>query len=612
MAALANIEFYSDALVVLGIAGIVVPLLSRLGISPVLGYLGAGALLGPFGLGSFKGELGLFHWLIISDAKGVAGIAELGVVFLLFMIGLELSYGRLQAMRRLVFGLGGLQVMVSTAVIAAVAAFLGNAPAPSVIVGGCLALSSTAIVVEVLAGQRRLATTTGRTSLAVLLAQDLAVVPLLLFLFIHSAATGASVWTVLALAAANALLGLGLIVLSGRVLLRPLFRLVASSGASEPFMAATLFVIVATGVAANSAGLSMALGAFVAGILLAETEYRKSIEIAIEPFKGVLLGLFFFTVGMQIDFREVINQPLLVFGAIAALVFIKAILLAGLATLFRVPRGAALETALLLGPAGEFAFVGIGLATNLGLLSTTLSSFVLAVTSLSMAFTPALAMAGRKISAKLQERERTHDPNLSAVPRKRQGHAIVVGHGRVGQVLCALLERHVFPFIASDRDPDVVTEHRRQGRNVYFGDATNPAFLKSCGIEHAKAVIVTVTGREVIDKIVDAARLVRPDVLIVSRAQDAAHASHLYKIGVTDAVPETIEASLQLSEASLVGLGLPAGPVIASIHQMRDEFRTELQNAARKSGKQFTRAIRRKTLREKLIEPGGASVPKQH
>jgi CPA2 family monovalent cation:H+ antiporter-2 len=501
-------------------------------------------------------------------------------------------------MRRLVFGLGSLQVAVSTAVIAALAALLGNAPAPSIIIGGCLALSSTAIVIEVLAGEGRLATVAGRTSLAVLLAQDLAVIPLLLFLFILSTETGASVWTVLALAGANALLGLGLIVLAGRVLLRPLFRLVASNGASEPFMAATLFVIVATGVAASSAGLSMALGAFVAGILLAETEYRKSIEIAIEPFKGVLLGVFFFTVGMQIDFREIINQPLLLFGAIATLVFIKAVLLVGLATLFGVPRGAALESALLLGPAGEFAFVGIGLAAQLGLLSANVSSFALAVTSLSMAFIPALGAAGRRIS--LFEKTRRRDPDLCTLPSPRQGHAIVVGHGRVGQVLCSLLERHVFPFIASDKDPDLVSEYRRCGRNVYFGDATNPAFLKSCGIEHAKAVIVTATRREDIDKVVKAARLVRPDILIVSRARDAAHASHLYEIGVTDAVPETIEASLQLSEASLVGLGLPAGPVIASIHEMRDEFRTELQNAARRSGKQITRALRRKTLRDKL------------
>ena len=476
----------------------------------------------------------------------------------------------------------------------------GNQLAPSIIIGGCLALSSTAIVVEVLARQRRLATTAGRTSLSILLAQDLAVVPLLLFLYILGSGTGASVWTVLALAATNAILGLGLIVLAGRLLLRPLFRLVASTGASEPFMAATLFVIVATGVAASRAGLSMALGAFVAGIMLAETEYRKSIEVAIEPFKGVLLGLFFFTVGMQIDVREIAHEPFLLLGAIAALVAVKAVAFIGLATLFDVPRAATIETALLLGPAGEFAFVGLGQAAALGLLAPSVSSFWLAVTSLSMAFIPVLGAAGRRISVKIKERDRRFDPDLSAEPRELRGHAIVVGHGRVGQVLCSLLERHVFPFIASDKDPDIVSEHRRFGRDVYYGDAGNPAFLKSCGLDHAKAVLVTVTGRNEIDKIVKAARMVRPDILIVSRAQDASHASHLYTIGVTDAVPETIEASLQLSEASLVGLGLPAGPVIASIHDMRDEFRVELQNAARRSGKQITRAIRRKTLRDRL------------
>ncbi len=600
MLALANFEIYSDALVVLGTAGIAVPFLRRLGLSPVLGYLGAGALLGPLGLGSFRGEAGLLSWVTISDAKSVSGIAELGVVFLLFTIGLELSYERLLTMRRLVFGLGSLQVMLSTAVIAALVALTGSEPAPSIILGGCLALSSTAIVIEVLSAQRRLSTATGRVSLSVLLAQDLAVVPLLLFLFILGAGTGASVWTALALAGANAFLGLGLIIVAGRLLLRPLFRLVASTGASEPFMAATLFVIVATGVAASRAGLSMALGAFVAGILLAETEYRKSIEVAIEPFKGVLLGLFFFTVGMGIDLREILHQPLLLFGAIAALVCVKAILLTGLATFFGVPRIAALETGLLLGPGGEFAFVGIGMAAKLGLLSSNLSSLALAVTSLSMAFIPALGVVGKRIAMKAQEKDRHLDPELSAVPHGGLGHAIVVGHGRVGQVLCTLLERHGFPFIASDKDPDIVSEHRRCGHDVYFGDATNPAFLKSCGVEHAHALIVTITGNEDIGEIVKVTRSLRPDILIVSRARDAGHARHLYKIGVTDAVPETIEASLQLSEAALVGLGLPAGPVIASIHEMRDEFRVELQDAARRSGKTITRAIRRKTLRDKL------------
>ena len=253
------------------------------------------------------------YWVTVVDAKNVAGIAELGVVFLLFLIGMELSYERLKAMRRLVFGLGSLQIVLSTVVIGGIAVLAGNTTAVSIILGACLALSSTAIVVEVLSNQGRLATAAGRASFSVLLAQDLAVIPILLFVSILGTGASSSVMTSLVLALSNAALAVGAIVIVGRLFLRPLFRLVASTGTSELFVAAALFVIVGTGVAAAVAGLSMALGAFVAGLLLAETEFRKAIETTIDPFKGLLLGLFFFTVGMNIDFRELARQPLLAF-----------------------------------------------------------------------------------------------------------------------------------------------------------------------------------------------------------------------------------------------------------------------------------------------------------
>ena len=360
-----NIDAYSDALVVLATAGIVVPLVRRWRLSAVLGYLGAGAILGPLGLGSFIDRVPWLYWVTVVDAKNVAGIAELGVVFLLFLIGLELSYQRLLTMRRLVFGLGSLQVILSTAVIGGVVALAGNKPAASIIFGACLALSSTAIVIEVLSNQHRLSTTTGRASFAVLLAQDLAVVPLLLFISIIGAGTNRLVWADLLLALGNAALVLGLIVVVGRLLLRPLFRLVASTGTSEVFVSATLFVIVGTGVAAGLAGLSMALGAFVAGLLLAETEFDKAIQSTIEPFKGLLLGIFFFTVGMNIDIRELAREPLWLLACVVGLIGIKSVLLIGLARLFRIPWHAAIEAGLLLGPGGEFAFVGLGLRRRL-------------------------------------------------------------------------------------------------------------------------------------------------------------------------------------------------------------------------------------------------------
>ena len=591
MAAPINIDAYSDALVVLGTAGIVIPMVRRWGLSPVLGYLAAGALLGPLGLGSLIGTFPFLYWVTVVDAKNVAGIAELGVVFLLFLIGMELSYERLKAMRRLVFGLGSLQIMLSTAVIGGIAALAGNTPAVSIILGACLALSSTAIVVEVLSNQGRLATTAGRASFSVLLAQDLAVIPILLFVSILGAGASSSVMTSLVLALLNAALAVGAIVIVGRLFLRPLFRLVASTGTSELFVAAALFVIIGTGVAAAMAGLSMALGAFIAGLLLAETEFRKAIETTIGPFKGLLLGLFFFTVGMNIDFRELARQPLWLFASVVGLIGIKSILLTGLARIFRMPWSAAIETGLLLGPGGEFAFVGIGMATTLGLINADVSSFTLAVTSITMALIPVLSHFARRLAPKFAD-HKALDPELAIAPSGGTGHAIVVGYGRVGQVVCSMLDRHSFRYIAVDHDADAVPEHRRSGREVYYGDATNPEFLKSCGLMDARAVIVTVAAAAAIDEIVRQVRTLRTDIVVVSRARDAAHARHLYAIGVTDAVPETIEASLQLSEATLIGLGLPTGLVIASVHEKRDEFRRELQQAAGRTGPEITRSVR--------------------
>jgi CPA2 family monovalent cation:H+ antiporter-2 len=594
MAAPINIAAYSDALVVLGTAGIVVPLVRYWGISPVLGYLGAGAVLGPLGLGSFKGDYPFLYWLTVVEAGNVAGIAELGVVFLLFLIGLELSYERLKTMRRLVFGLGSLQIVLSALAIGSVVAIAGGTLPVAMVLGACLALSSTAIVIEILSNQDRLSTAAGRASFSVLLAQDLAVVPILLFISTVGAGTGGSVVSSLAFALLNAGFAIVLIVIVGRLFLRPLFRLVANVGTSELFVAAALFVIVGMGFAAAMAGLSMAIGAFVAGLLLAETEYHKAIEATIDPFKGLLLGLFFFTVGMNIDFRELAREPLWLFVSVAGLIAVKASLLIGLARLFRMPWPAAIETGLLLGPGGEFAFVCIGLATTLGLVVANVASFVLAVTSITMVLIPTLSLVARRLAPRFRQ-PKVLDPELAVAPSGGAGHAIVIGHGRVGQVVCAMLDRHGFKYIAVDRNADAVTEHRRLGREVYYGDATNSAFLRSCGLMDAAGVIVTV-GTE-IDEIVDQVRALRPDILIVSRARDATHARHLYELGVTDAVPETIEASLQLSEAALVGLGIPMGPVIASIHEKRDDFRHELQQAAGRAGQASSRAIRPKERR---------------
>jgi CPA2 family monovalent cation:H+ antiporter-2 len=588
-----NMAAYSDALVVLGTAGVVVPLVLRWGLNPVLGYLGAGATLGPLGLGSLSNVVPGLSWVTITDADNVAGFAELGIVFLLFLIGLELSLPRLSAMRRLVIGLGGSQVLLTSALIAAGMVTIGQSPSEAIILGASLSLSSTAIVLELLSSQERLTTGVGRASFSVLLAQDLAVIPILLFVSILAARSGGSIIGSLAAALLQAAAAVVVIVIFGRVLLRPLFRLVATARSGELFIAAVLFVIVAAGVIANQAGLSMALGAFVAGLLLAETEYRKAIEATVAPFKGILLGIFFFTVGMNIDFREFWREPLLLFGVVVVLIVLKAVLLTLLARLFRLSWPVAFETGLLLGPGGEFAFVGIGVASAAGLVEPRLATFTLAVTSVTMALTPLLSIGGQQLATRLRSGKPV-DPELSARPTAGQGHAIVVGYGRVGKVVCALLRKHGIPFVAADSDAPAVTRDRRDGHDVYYGDAADPRFLETCGLAKAAGVIITIHSVRQIDDVVAHVREMRPDILIVSRARDAEHARHLYALGATDAVPETIEASLQLSEAALVGLGVATGLAIASIHEKRDEIRHALQQAAHEAGLEKIHSIKPK------------------
>jgi monovalent cation:H+ antiporter-2, CPA2 family len=435
----------------------------------------------------------------------------------------------------------------------------------------------------------------------VLLAQDLAVIPILMFISILTAGSSRSVLASLEGALLSAAAAVAIIVVFGRVLMRPLFRLVAATHSRDLFIAAILFVIVGAGVLANQAGMSMALGAFVAGLLLAETEYRKAIEAIVAPVKSLLLGIFFFTVGMDIDFREILHEPLLLIGAVAGLIALKAVIVIALGRFFGLSWPVAVETGLLLGPGGEFAFVSIGMAAGASLIAPEISSFVLAVTSVTMVLTPLLSFAGRRIAGRL--RPAGPPPTELAVrPNEGHDHAIVVGYGRVGKVVCALLKKHDVPHIVADFDAAAVTRDRREGHDVYYGDAADPTFLEACGLAKAAGVIITIHTQSVIDEVVEHVRALRPDILIVSRARDAGHASHLYSLGASDAVPETIEASLQLSEAALIGLGRAAGPVIASIHEQRDEIRRTLQQAARAAGVKTIHSVKRKTLRRKAKE----------
>lgn len=570
---------YNDAIVVLATAGVVVPFAKRFKVNSVVAFMACGALLGPYGLGGLVASVPLLKAITVSQAEALAGPAEIGVAFLLFVIGLELSFERLKTMRRLVFGLGLGQVVLSAGIIGLVAYAIGQPAAAALIIGFGIALSSTAMVVELLSAKKRITSAAGRASFAVLLCQDLAVIPLLLLISVLGAQAGGSLLAGLAQALVQAFAAIAAIVVVGRLALRPLFRLVASTDSSESFMAATLLVALGTGMAAAAAGLSMGLGAFVAGLLLAETEYRRAIEVTIEPFKSLLIGVFFLTVGMGVNPAFLASRPFAIFGIAIGLFLIKAALVFALARRFRLSKATAVETAILVGPGGEFAFVLLNAAVAAKLLQQEPASLVLAAVSLTMIALPLMARLALSLAQKLAAPAILPEEATVLPPDDHAARAIVVGGGRVGRLVCSMLEEHGKPHIVIDFDPALITLQRKAGRPAYYGNATQPDFLRLCGLEEATALILTIDNPRAVDETVRAARALKPDLLIVARARDAAHARHLYELGVNDAVPETIEASLQLSEAALVGLGVPMGLVIASVHERRDGFRAELRPA---------------------------------
>ncbi len=572
---------YKEFLIILGVAGLVVPLFLRIGLNSVLAFLLVGILLSPDVMGQFVQSVPILEYLTIDQPEALSEIAELGVVFLLFLIGLELSFERLNTMRRLVLGLGGLQVAISFTAISAAALAMGFSAPAALIAGAALSLSSTAIVVQLLSDAKRLGSRTGRTSFAILLMQDLAVIPLLLLVPILGQRVEGHIGVSLLLALGQASIALAVIILVGRFLLRPLLRMVARSGSPDLFMAATLLIVVGTGVEASFAGMSMTLGAFIAGLMLAETEYRRAIEAVIEPFKGLLLGTFFLVIGLKLDLDTLFSAPAYTLGVAAGLVLLKGVIVYALARAFRVAHGVSLETAMLLGPCGEFGFVIAAAALSTGLITDPESRNIVLIVTLTMIALPLLARGGAKITYGMRQRAKAEGLQ-TPLPEDNKQHVIIAGFGRVGRLIASMLDEHRIPWIAVDSDAELVSRERVASKSVFYGDAGNAEFLRHCGLAEARALAVTMDNAMRVDEVVRAARAERADLKIIVRARDERHAQKLYAAGVTEAVPETVESSLQLGEALLVETGVPVGLAIATVHERRDSFRKLLGRPNRK------------------------------
>lgn len=565
-----HLPYLREIVVFLVAAAIVVPVFQRLRLSPILGFLLAGVAIGPYGAGRFADDIGLLRYAVIWDVEGVKPLAEFGVVFLLFMVGLELSVDRLWAMRRLVFGLGTAQVVVTAAAIALITWALGADGAAALLIGASLALSSTAIVLQLLIERGQLASRMGRAAFSILLLQDLAVVPILLLAGLLSGQAqiglGASLLQAL-LSAAAALL---VITVIGRIIARPLFRLVAGHRQPEPFMAMALLAIIGTAAATAAVGLSMATGAFLAGLLLADTEFRHQIKVDVEPFKGLLLGLFFMSIGMGVDLAAVLDDLTWIATGVVGLLVVKALLIAVIALALGQKLSVALPLGILLAQGGEFAFVVIGTGRSAEVVAREIAQLAVVVTSLTMLLTPALAWAAEQLGRVLAERET--DRALAPFDQFKdvEGHVIIAGYGRVGQVIARMLDAQGWPHAGLDLDGHRVSELRKRGVPVFYGDGRRREVLEAMGAARAAAIVITLDDPTAAEVAVASARQAWPDVPIYVRARDREHAERLIRLGATRVIPETSESSLQLAGLVLNGLGVPADAVSRLVLETRE------------------------------------------
>ncbi|HEV2593602.1 MAG TPA: cation:proton antiporter [Sphingomicrobium sp.] len=554
-----------DALVILGAAGIVIPAFARLKISPVIGFILVGIAAGPFALGALAQQHRWLEVLSISDPVGIEPFAEFGIILLLFSAGLHINFRRLRSMATTVFGAGSAELMGCAVLISAGLLLNGNAFSTAVALGLALAMSSTALVLPIAGTEGPV----GRTTFAMLMFEDLALVPILFLIDLIGgrADTLAMVRT--------AVLGIVVVIVMlaiGRVLLSALFAQAARTKNPELFLAISLLTVILASIATGEVGLSPLLGALIAGVLIAETDYHAEVEAITMPLAGLALGIFLITVGMRIDLRSLAQDWLLVAGAAAAVLTVKASITAVLVRLSGVRLSAAIETGVVMASPSETTLIILAAATVAGMISPAVSAFWTTVTAVGLTTTPLLAAAGKAMARRVEKDQfETELPDA-----KPKGRTVIFGFGRVGHMVADMLIGHKRHYLAVESDIDTVRRARKAGYNVLFGDVRRPELADKLQLGHAAALVLTMDDPVLVARMTRRVRGWVPDLPIIARARDTGDAAQLYKAGVTDAVPETLEASLQLAEAVLVDIGAPVGPVIASIHEKRSELRAKI------------------------------------
>jgi monovalent cation:H+ antiporter-2, CPA2 family len=572
MAGLGHPQGLNDALVVLGAAGIVIPAFARFRITPVIGFILVGILVGPFGLGALVNRYDWLSHITIAKPESIAPFAELGIILLLFSIGLELSFGRLWKMRRQLIGFGAAELIFSGIIIGALLMLFGTGMSAALGLGIALALSSTALVLPI----SGTTSPVGRLALAMLLFEDLALVPIIFVLGALATGGAGDGWIELAKVAGwGSLLVIAMLAI-GPFALPPLFRQAARTKSPELFLSVSLLVAILASLATTAIGLSPIVGALVAGLLIAETKYWEEVEQIVAPLKGLALGVFLISVGMALDLRMVAERWNELLAAVVAVIFVKAAVTTVLLRAGGVARGLAAETGVLMASPSETTLIVLAAATAGGLIGSETASFWQVVTAIGLTITPVLARVGHDLARRIEWRDADQ---AEPEPQDDIPRTILVGFGRVGRMVAEMLDTHHQPYLAIEADVDVADTARREGKPIRFGDASRTSMIDHLDLDRAKAIVLTMDDPVQAVRMVSQIRERFPTLTIVARARDTAHAAELYRAGATDAVPETLESSLQLSEAVLVDLGVAMGPVIASIHEKRDELRAEIKQA---------------------------------